>query len=154
MSKISFKFPRGQLVKIYVCMEVCFSHGINYFSQVPLYHHPIQRAIAFNSVMIRVEHNDYKWLVLQTLVSLLHTNINQLVQERRNSSVLPMELPLSCINPSIYIYIYYWIMQYSILISVKTLQRRPLWMFPSLVSLVADFPLILHDRYHLRCHMQ
>ena len=43
------------------------------------------------------------WKMLGILQSICHTYIDGLVQERRNSSAVAMELRLSCTNPLIYV---------------------------------------------------
>ena len=44
-------------------------------------------------------------MIFKRIGTLMHVYINGLVQERRNSSALAMELRLSCINPGFFIYI-------------------------------------------------
>ena len=55
-----------------------------------------------HGAFLRTEIVELESKIVDILSSLPYAHIEGLVQERRNSSALAMELRLSCTNPSIY----------------------------------------------------
>ena len=70
----------------------------------------------------------WNWLIR------LRVHINGLVQERRNSSVLAMELRLSCNTPSIHNQIQFWARRYRLILLIEQFERKTSLHFQLFIS--------------------